>query len=456
MVREVLTSKFNDQMKQMVGIDFGVCPTNLARLESDSFANGEKSKEKSRVGALQQAAPNEGSLLDKLTDDPAFAKQVKKEDVQKVALMDFLTLQGDRNAGNLLIQDVNGEKRMVPIDGGFAFPSKELFGLASAGMAGQPMDVNAPAPTNDQERLKAKGNFEGKNALMMLPQSEEKFSDEMLASIDALDPNQLVKGLKQSNAEIAATAPEVDGLVGDENLENVRRSTLFLKRAAREFTVAELAEIYALDFKRVLAVPAKQVDKEIAAVIAQGKKRAAFNQAKKVAETEYQQLGGDAELVKLGWDPKSDRLLRLNFKRKIEILKKGEKAPVVAPQPTTPKPQKDQAQLEQELKSLGGDKELAKVLARKDGSSPSLGKTPTLLGKVGRLRLWKDYNDLGGDKGFAKIVTMFQEHQYTPFERLPKTAQAAVATFATWKGDPYELGLGSKVDALRDFKKFSK
>ena len=455
-VREVLTSKFNDQMKEMIGVDFGVCPTGIARLESDSFANGEKSKEKSRVGALQAAAPNEGSLLDKLTDDPAFAKQVKKEDVQKVAMMDFLTLQGDRNAGNLLIQDVNGEKRMVPIDGGFAFPSKELFGMASSGMAGQPMDVNAPPPTNDQERTKAKGNFEGKNALMLLPQSEEKFSEEMLKSIDALDPNELVKGLKKSNAEIAAAAPEVDGLVGDENIENVRRSALFLKKAAREFTVAELAEIYALDFKRVLAVPAKQVDKEIAAVIAQGKKRSAFNKSKKAADTEFQQLGGDAELIKLGWDPKADRMLRLNFKRKLEILKKHEAAPVVAPQPTTPKPQKDQAELERELKSLGGDKELAKVLGRKDGNSPNLGKNPSLIGKVARLRTWKEFNDLGGDKGFASVVTMFQDNQYTPFDQLPKRAQAAVATFASWSGDPYELPLGSKADALRDFKKYSK
>ena len=321
-VREVLTSKFSEQMKEMIGVDFGVSPTGIARLESDSFSSGEKSGEKSRVGALQQAVPNEGSLLDKLTDDPGFAKSVKKEDVQKVALMDFLTLQGDRNAGNLLVQDVGGEKRLVPIDGGFAFPSTELFGMASAGMGGAPMNFDGPPPATVEEREIAKGGMEGKNALMMLPQSQEKFSDEMLKSIEALDPSALVKGLKKSNAEISESTPEVSGLVGDENMENVRRSAVFLKKAAPLFTVAELGEIYATDFKRVLAAPPKQLDKEMTAVINLGRKRADFNKSVKEGEEEYKKLGGDDEIGKLGWSPKLDRMLRLNWKRKIEILKK--------------------------------------------------------------------------------------------------------------------------------------
>lgn len=455
-VREVLTSKFNDQMKEMIGVDFGVSPTGIARLESDSFANGEKSDVKSRVGALQQAVPNEGSLLDKLAEDPGFAKSVKTEDVQKVALMDFLTLQGDRNAGNLLVQDVGGEKRLVPIDGGFAFPSTELFGMASAGMGGERMNVDAPVPTSNEEREKAKGGLEGKNALMLLPQSEEKFSDEMLKSIAALDPSALAKGLKKSTNEISDAVPEVGGLVTDENIENVRRSAVFLKKAAPLFTVAELAEIYATDFKRILAASSKQLDKEIAAVITLGRKRADFNKAAKDSEEEYKKLGGDDEIAKLGWSPKLDRLLRLNWKRKIEILKKREQAPKAKVEPVLPKPPSDEESLTRELKALGGDKQLQKVIQRPDGNKPKMPPNPTLVQKVGRLRTWKQYTDLGGDKGFEKLVKLYDENKYVPFGQLPKTAQAAVAAFSNWAGDPYDLGLGSKTDAMKDFSKFKK
>lgn len=455
-VREVLSSKFNDQIKEMTGVDFGVCPTQIARLESDSFANGEKSKEKSRVGALQQAVANEGSLLDKLVEDPAFARQVKTEDVQKVALMDFLTLQADRNAGNLLVQEVDGEKRLVPIDGGFAFPKAELFGKASGGMASERMDFSGPPPADENGKLKARGGLEGKNALMILPQSEERFSPEMLQSIEAIDPAALAKGLKQSSAEIGESAPELNGLVDDENVENVRRSALFLKKAAPHFTVAELAEIYALDFTRVLAVPAGKVEKEIAAVIAQGRARADFNRTKKEADAEYARLGGDAELVKLGWDPKTDRLLRLNGKRRIEILKKREQAPPApAAQPAPPKPASDQAALERELKTLGGDKEWAVVQKRPD-NSPKITGNATLVAKVGRLRLWRQFKDEGGDKAFDKLVELFQKSQYTPFDQLNKAGQASVAAFASWSGDPYALGIGGKADALKDFNKFKK
>ena len=440
----------------MIGVDFGVSPTGIARLESDSFSSGEKSGEKSRVGALQQAVPNEGSLLDKLSDDPGFAKSVKKEDVQKVALMDFLTLQGDRNAGNLLVQDVGGEKRLVPIDGGFAFPSTELFGMASAGMGGAPMNFDGPPPATVEEREIAKGGMEGKNALMMLPQSQEKFSDEMLKSIEALDPSALVKGLKKSNAEISEATPEVSGLVGDENMENVRRSAVFLKKAAPLFTVAELGEIYATDFKRVLAAPPKQLDKEMTAVINLGRKRADFNKSVKEGEEEYKKLGGDDEIGKLGWSPKLDRMLRLNWKRKIEILKKREQAPQEKVEPVLPKPPSDEESLNRELKASGGDKQLQKVLQRPDGNKPKLPANPTLVQKVGRLRMWKQFTDLGGDKGFEKVVKLYEDNKYAPFGNLPKPTQAAVAAFSNWAGDPYDLGMGGKLDALKDFDKFKK
>ena len=146
----------------------------------------------------------------------------------------------------------------------------------------------------------------------------------------------------------------------------------------------------------------------------------------------------------------------VNWKRKIEILKKHEQAPQAKDEPVLPKPPSDEESLTRELKALGGDKQLQKVLQRPDGNKPKLPPNPTLSGKVARLRTWKQYSDLGGDKGFDKVVKLYEENKYVPFGDLPKAAQAAVATFATWQGDPYDLGLGSKTDALKDFNKFKK
>ncbi|HVC54766.1 MAG TPA: hypothetical protein VND95_02355, partial [Stellaceae bacterium] len=252
--REVMSSKFNEQMKQMVGVDFGVCPTGVARLDSQSFDQGTLSQETSRLGALQQTAPNEGNLTQLCGNDPNAFKQIPTEDVQKIAMLDFLTLQGDRNPENLLVRDEGGKKRLVPIDGGYAFPDKTAFGQYCGGMGAG-----------------AGGEKTGKvgegNGLMQLPQSDEKFTPEMLKAIERIDPTAMVKGMKQANTELVSEAPELDGMIGDENLENMRRSALFLKKAAPEFTVAELAQAYAMDFKRILALPANKVEAEIAKVL---------------------------------------------------------------------------------------------------------------------------------------------------------------------------------------------
>jgi hypothetical protein len=446
-VREVLSSKFNDQMKEMTGLDFGVCPTNLTRLESDSFKGGEKSKDTSRMGALQQAAPNEGSLLSKMTEDPQFLKSVKTEDVQKIALMDFMTLQGDRNVTNLLVQDVNGEKRLVPIDGGFAFPDKELFNASSIGMSSSgKYDPNQPPPKDDQERQRFEENAKGKNAIMSLPQSEEKFSPEMLKHIESLDPDKMVKGMKAANKDLEDSAPELKGMVGDENLENMRRSIVFLKQAAKEFSVLEISQIYALDFKRLLEVPTKQLQKEIEAVIKTARARNALEKVNKSDEAEYTQLGGDTEIKKLGWNPATDRVLRLNWKRKIDILKKKEPAPPPTPTPTKSTPPSDEDSLNREFKSLGGDKELDKIAARPDDTL-KMPKNVKLSGKVARLRNWQKFKDFGGDAAYKKLVAKYRENQYKPFDQLSKDEQAAVAAFSG--DDPDALGWGSKVDAFK-------
>ncbi len=451
--REVLTSKFNDQMKDMIGVDFGVCATGLARLDSDSFAQEEdaenedlakrpKSQVKSRVGALQQTVANQGNLLDQCGNDPTVAEKIPVEDVQKIALLDFLTLQGDRNPENILVRDEGGKKRLVPIDGGFAFPTTDMVSTFGQGMSAE-----------------VKGGKTGKvqpgqNGLMQLPQTDQKFTPEMLKAIEKIDPSAIVRGMKQANAEMTSQAPELDGMVGDENLENMRRAAVFLKKAAPDFTVAELAEAYATDFKKLLALPANKLDAAIGKLLETMGARRDFKKDVRSAELTYQELGGDQELTRLGWNAQDD-LLGPDWNRKIKILRNGTKPPPPTGVVATPvQPMSEEERL-RKYNVMGGDKELTKLMQRPDAQySPKTDKDSRLQQKQGRLQAWQDYKDQGGDRGYQRLLALYEENRYRRFDALEGEAKAAVIALSRTSWDLETLRLDMKVGLLERFTKF--
>ncbi len=451
--REVLSSKFNDQMKEMIGVDFGVCPTGLARLDSDSFAQEDevdnedlakrpKSQSKSRVGALQQTVANQGNLLDQCGNDPTVAQKIPVEDVQKIALLDFLTLQGDRNPENILVRDEGGKKRLVPIDGGFAFPTTEMVSTFGQGMSA---DVKGGKTGTVQP---------GQNGLMQLPQTDQKFTPEMLKAIEQIDPAAIVKGMKQANAEMVSQAPELDGMVGDENLENMRRAAVFLKKAAPEFTVAELADAYATDFKLIVALPPNKVAAAIAKLLETMAARRDFNKDVRAAELTYRELGGDQELTRLGWNAQDDLLLP-DWNRKIEILRKATKPPPpprVVVEPV--KPMDEEARL-QKYNAMGGDKELTKLVRRPDAQySPKTDASSRLSQKLGRLQAWQDYQDQGGDRGYQRLLALYAENRYRRFDTLEGEAKAAVVALSRTSWDLETLRLDMKAGVMQRFAKF--
>ena len=437
-VREVLTSKFNDQIKNMIGLDFGVSPTQLVTLESDSFAEGTNSQATVRTGALQQAIDNEGSLKDVCGSDGDVGKNLPVEDVQKIALMDFLTLQADRNADNVLIQDVGGHKRLVPIDGGFAFPSKEMFSAYSTSMLGDGKGGQKDGTVDMSQGA----------ALMQLPQSDLPFTPEMLAAIDKIDPDALAKGMKAANKEIGESEPGLKDLVNDENIEMMRRSALLLKKAAPLFTVAQLSQMYAEDMNSLLDVPDKQLEGAIQKLIERGKDRAAFKAAWAEDTEAFEKLGGNDGLIKLGWSPSEGRLKR-DLKRRIEILQKQER-----PQPSTPSDSKADTDKtdDQIYAELGGDKLLLKVLARPDGTYliKNLGPQSPVKQKIGRLLAWKIYNDGGGDRGYAALIELYKASQYTRFDKLDVNGRAAVMAMDSTQS-PLTTHLGIKSDCMKTF-----
>ena len=55
--REIVLSRMNDVFRDRLGLDFGVPKATAVKLEHDSFREGTKSKDRVRVGALQEAVP---------------------------------------------------------------------------------------------------------------------------------------------------------------------------------------------------------------------------------------------------------------------------------------------------------------------------------------------------------------------------------------------------------------
>src|SRR5207249_4745878 len=103
--REVMLSAVNEQFKDSMGLDFGVSRTSMASLENDSFKSERNNGQTKRAGAVQEFVAADKDLTEGLKDkNPKVVSRIPPEDTQKVALMDFMTLQLDRQADNFLVK----------------------------------------------------------------------------------------------------------------------------------------------------------------------------------------------------------------------------------------------------------------------------------------------------------------------------------------------------------------
>jgi serine/threonine protein kinase len=292
--REVLLSRVNDSFKDNLGLDFGVPKTTVAVLEDPAFASGTLSKETKRTGALQTAValrpgdpPDAKSLFAKAQDGPTTKKQVlsiNEDDAQAIAVLDFITLNGDRHAENLLVQspgDNPGQTRLVPIDAGQAFPTREAFRRGAQSMNSR-RGWDDAHPEID----------EGDNLIMQLPVAQKHFDGKALAAIDQLDPDETARRMKAERDALAKECPEMAGKITDESIEISRRSQKLLKAAARELTIRELGSLYAAGFLDIIDAP--DPDQAIADAIRMMKA--------------YSALGGDDGLLAKRIQPSSPPL----------------------------------------------------------------------------------------------------------------------------------------------------
>lgn len=417
--REILASDLNDELKKL-GLDCGISKSALVTLEDPSLKNGKSSSSEKRTGALQEFAPNDGSLfqflgqpntltpveeIDSFCTDPQEIKnrksKINKNDLQKIALFDFVTLNLDRSPPNILVRNEgvppHDTVRLIPIDGGNLLPCRKAFGSGAGGMG---VDLK-----KDDQALS------DSNGLMQLPLAFEEFSDEIQKQIDILDPDMLSETLKDKCSNIGETYDDIDQKVKPEVFDMMRLSVLFLKRACGsradpKLTPADVSEMYQNDlnefFKFALDQKVPPSDKEITEEMDRliknqvVRKRMTIELNKKIDE--FDKLGGDMRLVDLGWKnikkdvvgkPTEESLELLN--KHIDILTKN-----------TDEPKKVN-----QYDELGGDDKLSDLLEKYGNDQDFNLDDHTVNQKINKLEtclLWKEYDELGGDDKLKEFL----------------------------------------------------
>jgi hypothetical protein len=273
--REVLLSTLNDQLAADIGLDCRVPKTELAKLTDESFRAGTISQNPRRVGALVKAIsfmpgdPKnaidwfEGKRTDangnriKIEIEGQMAR-LNAKDCQASLIMNFLTLDVDANAGNILITNAEGgpgEARVTPIDAGRKLPSPEAYKRAAVTMSLR----TPPAP----------GRFSGDDPfLLQTPAAVQPFDPEVIARIQQMDPQRIADGMRTAYAEAVRNAPDLADTVEDSSFDLVKKSVQFLKQAVEAqppLTPYDIAEVYAKGFAGIVdAGSPEETDQAIA------------------------------------------------------------------------------------------------------------------------------------------------------------------------------------------------
>jgi hypothetical protein len=300
--REVVLGAVNDVLKNSIGLDCGVSTTTLVSVDSPSVATDRNGNNSKRTGAIQNFVKSDPALTAKLDVnkkgyDKDFINQIPPEEIEKVALLDFATLQMDRQASNLLVQtDPDGKPRLTPIDAGNAMPSRKAF------EASRRMFAN--------------------NAVLSGDEAKKPFSPEAQKKIDDMDEKAIVAAMKKANTDMAKVDPNAATAVEDETIEMTRRSILFLKKASKVLTKAEIADAYAYLFHEVIDAKPNDVDTAIdAAIKAQQAKAGLLDAVDKFPN-------GKTRFAELGWpEDELDSLRGEDPARLLDIITNGKECP---------------------------------------------------------------------------------------------------------------------------------
>jgi hypothetical protein len=296
--REILASKVSDVLGK-AGIDCRTPKTSVVKVTDDTFKSGTISQKPDRVGAMIEAihfSPGDpknatewfndkrkdanGNLI--RVDVPGQMAKLNPRECQSAMLMNFIMLDADGNAGNLLVTGTDGgpgTSHVTVIDAGRKLPSPEAFMRACGGMT-----LNSPPQP---------GKYNNEDIfLLQTPSALTPFDPEVIAKINQLDADQIVRETQQAYTDMVRTAPEMDNTVEQGSFDLMKKSIQFLKAAVARtppLTPYDLSQIYATGFEAIVEAKTPQ---ETATAI-----QNALNDYRT-----YQTQGGDAALKQRGID----------------------------------------------------------------------------------------------------------------------------------------------------------
>lgn len=208
---EAAVGRLGDMLRGMTGLDFAVPETHLVALGPERFpddladAKIAKPVQGGKIaGSLQQFSKSEGELMNQTADG---RRAISVAAIEKICVLDMLSLNADRHAGNLLIGTKQGAPCLVPIDHGLAFETSTIT------LANKLGDLTA--------------------AVLTLPNATEPFTKEMRAAVTKIDPDVMAAGLRLERGSIEAAFPAAKGAITDAAIEMSRRSAMFLKLAMK-------------------------------------------------------------------------------------------------------------------------------------------------------------------------------------------------------------------------------
>ncbi len=225
--KEALASAGAKAFAAQTGIDLGVPETTVVSVGQYALAGGDLAAP-SAIGSAQQVAARADTDLHNLPVDTF--KKIKPIEVQKIALLDMMSLSMDRHGGNLMVDlaDPNDPK-LIPIDHGASLPSRNDFPAVKDRFGGLETKNfgNATNPVN---------------VLLAIPSAFEPFDPEILAGLDLLDPAAIHAEMQGQVAAMDQVHPNLGASqkVGPDSLAMSKRSMMFLKKAAKTLSPAEV------------------------------------------------------------------------------------------------------------------------------------------------------------------------------------------------------------------------
>lgn len=286
--RERLGKEVSDQLQAQMGLNFEVPETTVVGVDKDKLPRRTNAfgktvaSEDTRVGSIQHFKKSRGELKDLIEKDPSILDSLPQEEVEKMAVLDLVQLNTDRHSGNFMVGDQDdgkgGQKpRLVAIDNGLSLPSID-------GLRARRSKLGAPHAV-----------------LGMTPGAQKKMSPDMVARIQAINPDEVVEGMKKSFKALQELHPDAANAsqVTAANFELTKRSIQFLQKASTELSIAEIQDAYVSSLEEIFDSPPDKMEQGFTRAIQNAKDRKAG--LKELAAFDGRMKELQEDLNSLGW-----------------------------------------------------------------------------------------------------------------------------------------------------------